>query len=89
MQKTPDLSSPADIDKFVMWSSRDICKTAELLLGRKSSGDTAWINQEIIDMSNERHKQDHENKDRFKQLKRQIEKKTCRVHKDMTPNKCQ
>ena len=75
------LFSPADIDQLVLQSSRAICETAEVILGRKSAIDKPWITQVIVDVSNEkqtvRNKQDKESKNMFKQLKHQIKKKTC------------
>ena len=87
MQETTVLFSSADIDQLVLQSSRAICETAEIVLGRKSARDKPWIVVGDCCMSNEkrtlRNKQGQENKDWFKQLKRQIEKKTRQALRDM------
>ena len=54
MQEASDPFNRADINQLVLQSSRATCKTAELVLGCKSSGDKPRITQEIIGISNEK-----------------------------------
>ncbi|KAK2709146.1 hypothetical protein QYM36_012964, partial [Artemia franciscana] len=93
MQETLVLFSSADIDQLLLQSSRAIFETSEIVLGHKYARDMPRITQEVVDMSNKkrtlRNKQDRGNKDRFKQLKHHVEKKTRQALEDMIIKKCQ
>ena len=93
LSNIPVTLSKEDIDKLVTDSSKIISKVAMSALGTKKGDKKPWITNEIILLCAEKRKHnnrsDRESRDRYKQLKRAVEKATRRAHRTYIKDKCE
>ena len=90
--RSPPILSKEDIDNLVTSSTNIICDVAHSTLGTQKNIQKPWITDEIISLCDEKrqltNKQDKESRDRYKQLKRAVEKSIRRAHRAFIKETC-